>query len=63
MLETHVGHDVKWGEAIGYLRYLDLAGTEWQTHFRYRQNASGQYSVEVLGYDKTSKLGEPDYLS
>lgn len=62
-LETHVGYDVKWAEAIGYLRYLDLADTEWQTRFRYRQNASGQFSVEVLGYDKTSKLGEPDYQS
>jgi hypothetical protein len=62
-LETHAGFDVKWAEAIGYLRYLDLAGTEWQTRFRYRQNTSGQFSVEVLGYGKASKLGEPDYNS
>ena len=42
-LETHAGYEVKWSEAVGYVRYTDLAETEWQTHFRYEQNTSGQY--------------------
>ena len=48
-LETHP-YEVKWPEAIGYLCYLDLAGTEWQTRFRYRQNTAGQYSVEFIAF-------------
>ena len=56
----HAGHEVKWPEAIGYLCYLDLTGTEWQTRFRYRQNVGGQYSVEFIGYGKTAELGMPD---
>ena len=60
-LQMYAGHEVKWPEAIGYLRYLDLAGTEWQTHFRYRQNTGGQFSIEVTDVGKTSALGEPDY--
>lgn len=60
-LEVHVGYEVKWSEAVGFVRYLDLAETEWQTHFRYRQDTAGQYSVEVIKVGKTSELGEPDY--
>lgn len=57
-LETHAGYDVKWDEAEGYLRYVDLAGNQWQTQFRYRQNPKGQWWVEVLGVGKTEDLGE-----
>ncbi len=60
-LEKHVGQEVKWPEAEGYVSYSDLAGTEWQTRFRYRQNAAGQMSVEVLAVGRTSDLGEPQY--
>jgi hypothetical protein len=60
-LEAHPGYEVKWPEAVGYLRYSDLAGTEWQTRFRYRQNTAGQYSAEVTAVGKTSNPGEPDY--
>jgi hypothetical protein len=60
-LEAHAAYEVKWPEVVGYVRYLDLAETEWQTHFRYRQNAAGQYSVEVTRVGTTSDLGEPDY--
>jgi hypothetical protein len=60
-LERHAGQEVKWSEAVGYLRYSDLAGTEWQTRLRYRMNTDGQYAVEVTAVGKTSVLGEPDY--
>jgi hypothetical protein len=62
-LEAHAGYEVKWPEAEGYLRYSDLAGSERQTRFRYRQKASGQYAVEVTAAGKTSDLGEPDYTT
>jgi len=60
-LEVHPGYEVRWEQAVGYLRYMDLAGTEWQTHFRYEQNAAGQFSVMVTKLGKTTDLGEPDY--
>ena len=61
-LEVHSGHEVKWAEAVGYLRYSDLAGTEWQTHFRYQQNTASQFFVEVTKFGKTGDLGEPHYV-
>jgi hypothetical protein len=62
-LETYPGQEVKWAEAEGYVSYSDLAGTEWQTRFRYRQNSAGQLSVEVTAVGKTRDLGEPQYVS
>lgn len=44
-LEVNRNYEVKWPKAVGYLLYSDLAGTEWQTHFRYRENKVGQLSV------------------
>jgi hypothetical protein len=60
-LAIHHGHEVKWEQAVGYLRYTDLAGTEWQTHFRFEQNAAEQFSVTVTKIGKTSDLGESHY--
>jgi hypothetical protein len=55
------GLSVPWGAVHGYLRYTDLATTEWQTHFRYHQDRFGHWSVEVLDVGKTEDLGEPIY--
>jgi hypothetical protein len=61
LLELRQGYDVKWQEVVGYLRYSDMAGTEWQTHFCFEQNTSGQYSVQITKVGKTIDLGEPHY--
>jgi hypothetical protein len=61
VLTTHAGADVKWAEAQGYLRYTDLAGSEWLSHFRYRENPARQWWVEVRAVGKTSELGQPEY--
>jgi hypothetical protein len=60
-LTTHAGYEMKWAGAQGYLRYTDLAGSEWLTHFRYRQNPDGQWWVEVRAAGKTTDLGQPEY--
>ncbi len=58
---TAAGAVVKWGNAVGYLRYHDLGGTDWQTHFRFRADEFGTFQVEILVAGPTSKLGEPAY--
>lgn len=55
------GIDVNWPAAIGYLRYRDSAGEEWQTHFRFREVAGAGYDVEVVEVGTTRELGEPAY--
>ena len=52
---------VNWASAVGYLRYHDLSGTEWQTHFRFRRDAEGNISVAILAAGETSQFGEPGY--
>lgn len=48
---------------MGYLRYHDLNGTEWQTHFRVTADGVGNIRVEILVAEPTSKLGEPAYTA
>ena len=55
------GAVVNWANAVGYLRYHDLSGTEWQTHFRFRRDAEGNISVAILAAGETSEFGEPGY--
>lgn len=58
------GREVDWVAATGYLRYTDLASTEWQTHFRFWVDPfSGQLAVEVVGVGRTAELGEPVYTN
>jgi hypothetical protein len=52
---------VNWANAVGYLRYHDLSGTEWQTHFRFRQDGYGNVRAETLTAGPTSEYGEPAY--
>ncbi len=56
-----LGADVNWGNAVGYVRYHDLRGTEWQTHYRFRYDGVGDRRVEILTVGSTEALGEPDY--
>jgi hypothetical protein len=58
---TAAGVAVDWSNAVGYLRYHDLGGAEWQTHFRFRTDGLGNVRVEVVAAGPTSKLGEPGY--
>jgi hypothetical protein len=58
---TGAGAVVDWSNAVGYLRYHDLGGTEWQTHFQFRADGLGNIRVDVLVAGPTSKLGEPAY--
>lgn len=58
---TAEGAVVDWSNASGYLRYHDLGGTEWQTHFRFRADEAGNIRVEVLIVGPTRTLGEPAY--
>jgi hypothetical protein len=60
---TAPGGVVDWRNAVGYLRYHDLGGTEWQTHFRVRADGAGNIRVEILAAGPTSKLGEPTYTA
>ena len=55
------GVEVNWGNAVGFLRYHDLGGIEWQTHFRFPRDAQANISVEVLAVGPTSEFGEPGY--
>jgi hypothetical protein len=50
-----------WATAVGYLRYHDLGGTEWQTHFRFREDGYGNVRAETLAAGETSEYGEPEY--
>jgi hypothetical protein len=52
---------VNWKNAVGYLRYHDLSGAEWQTHFRFHADGYGNVSVRVLAAGPTSDFGEPAY--
>jgi hypothetical protein len=61
LLEEHPGYQPKWAEASGYLLYVDLARTEWQTHFRFHQKTTEQWWVEVLFVGKTEDLDTPRY--
>lgn len=61
LLEVHAGYEPDWANASGYLRYTDLAGTEWLTHFCFRRANTEQWSVEVTGVGKVETLGEPEY--
>jgi hypothetical protein len=58
---TAEGADVNWANAVGFLRYHDLGGIEWQTHFRFRADGSGHVRVEILAAGKTEQFGEPAY--
>jgi hypothetical protein len=55
------GAVVNWANAVGYLRYHDLSGTEWQTHFRFRRDGEGNISVAILAAGETGEFGEPGY--
>ena len=55
--------EVNWRDAKGWLRYHDLHGIEWQTHFRFRADMYGEMRVETLLVGETSKLGVPAYSS
>jgi hypothetical protein len=55
------GIQIAWENASGYLRYLDSAGTEWQTHFRFRDVPTAGIDVETVEVGRTSELGEPRY--
>ncbi len=57
------GIEVNWTNAVGYLRYHDLSGIEWQTHFRFRADGRGNISVQTLAVGRTSEFGEPGYNS
>jgi len=62
--ETNVlgeGIQIAWENASGYLRYIDSAGIEWQTHFRFRDVPAGGIDVEAIEVGRTSELGEPRY--
>jgi hypothetical protein len=52
---------INWPGVTGFLRYLDSAGTEWQTHFRYQEIQQVGMEVVVTEVGKTSDLGEPRY--
>ena len=52
---------INWPGAIGFLRYLDSAGTEWLTHFRYQEIQQVGIEVVVTEVGTTSDLGEPRY--
>jgi hypothetical protein len=54
---------VNWGNAVGFLRYHDLSGAEWQTHFRFRKDSSGNVRAETLAVGPTTSFGEPAYNS
>jgi hypothetical protein len=56
-----LGFAVNWGNAVGYLLYHDLTGTEWQTHFRFREDGYGNVRAETLIVGLTSEFGEPKY--
>jgi hypothetical protein len=60
------GLAIDWARVSGYIRYLDLAKTEWQTHFRYLKDPFSEsnrerWSVDVVEVGKTENLGEPVY--
>jgi hypothetical protein len=55
------GININWPAAIGFLRYRDSAGEEWQTHFRFRAVQGAGYDVEVVEVGTTKELGEPSY--
>ena len=44
-----------WAYAVGYLRYHDLSGTEWQTHFRFREDGYGNVRAETLAAGESSE--------
>ena len=52
---------VAWANASGSLRYLDSAGVEWQTQFRYRVVPTAGIEVEIVEVGLSSELGEPRY--
>jgi hypothetical protein len=52
------GAKVNWAAAVGYLRYHDLSGTEWQTHFRFSRDGAGNIRVEILVAGETNAFGE-----
>lgn len=55
------GEGINWPGVSGFLRYLDSAGVEWQTHFRYREVPTAGIEVEIVEVGRTSDLGEPRY--
>jgi hypothetical protein len=50
-----------WENAVGFLRYHDLSGEEWQTHFRCGVDGQGNRRIEVIAAGPSSKTGEPIY--
>lgn len=52
---------MNWADAVGCLRYHDLGGVEWQTHFRFRADGAGNVRVEILAAGQTAEFGEPAY--
>jgi hypothetical protein len=52
---------VNWPGVTGFLRYLDSADTEWQTHFRYQEIQQVGIEVVLTEIGPTSELGEPRY--
>jgi len=56
------GSKPNWENASGFVRYHDLSGLEWQTHYRFRVDGFGNRRVEVVAVGLTSELGEePGY--
>jgi hypothetical protein len=55
------GINIMWENASGFLRYLDSAGVEWQTPFRYRAVPTAGIEVESVEVGLSSDLGEPRY--
>jgi hypothetical protein len=60
---TAEGANFIWENASGFLRYLDSAGVEWLTHFRYQAVPIPGLEVEVTEIGTTAELGAPRYSS
>jgi hypothetical protein len=56
-----VGAAPNWTNAVGFLRYHDLTGTEWQTHFRCRVDGAGNRRIELIAVGRTKEFGDPAY--
>ena len=55
------GVSPNWENARGFLRYHDLRGSEWQTHFRCQVDAWSNRSIQVIAVGSTDEFGEPAY--
>lgn len=64
MKTTNDGVDPVWPTSLGFLRYRDVSGQEWQTHFRADTvNTGGSLAFFVVAIGKTSEYGLPQYTS